>query len=338
VSLTFGTALDLFANQSHQNPFVPASEWLAPPATLDGIDRTAARVYAPLHNEFHMLAFRLARGWSDLDPYRVLRATIAPNTGVYWGISSADCYAGISPGWFVDVWGDHSRAGILVPPLMRAGESTVQTHPALVNVLATYGVTHVISPTPIVNAQLYELKNEAGVHLYQVPGKRIRVAANARAVESNREAASVLISPDFDPSRTVVLHTKKSAYLPDEAPPLLDDRSTATIAYEESTRLRIQVNAPRGGYLLVADTYYPGWRATVDGTVAKVFRANISSRAVRLPPGSRTVEFNYDAASFFQGIKLACVGGSLLVVWQFLVWLAMSRRRSMTPPCAQQSC
>jgi hypothetical protein len=323
LGVTAGTALDLFANQSHQNPFVPASEWLNPPAAVAtlGNDARRARFYAPLHNDLHMQAFRVARGWSNLDPYRLLRATVAPNTGVYWDVPTVDCYAGIAPSWFVDVWGDHSRYGFVVPPLMRYQNGAILTGASYASTLATFGVTHVLSPVPVVSAQLREIPNEDGIHVYEVAGQRVRIIPEARKVDSNREAASFLVQPGFDPDRLLLLHRRKrDEALQQSTAPARSAR--AQIVSEDSRHVRVDVEAPQGGYLLLADTYYPGWQAQVDGTAATLHRANISLRAVWLPPGAKKVEFVYEATAFFRGIKLASVALVLLLAWV----LACARR------------
>ena len=333
VSVTIGTALDLFGNQSHQNPFVPADEWLTPPKSVTGLGVSAktARFFTPLHNEIHMLAFRVARGWENLDPYRALRSTVAPNTGVYWGVSTADCYTGISPAWFVDVWGDHSRYGIVIQQLMRLGRESIETSPGYSSVLAAYGVTHVLSQIPITDGQLKEVPNAGGIHMYEVPGKRVRVVANAKMVTTNREAASIIMQHDFDPDRDLLLHKKKTDTSLNPVLESLDPRTQAAIVAEDSRHLRVEVTAPQGGYLLLADTFYPGWHARVDGVKATLYRANISARAVRLPPGARSVQFEYDAAPFFNGVKFAGAGLSLLLIWIVTFSRAASRRLRPEP-------
>jgi uncharacterized membrane protein YfhO len=49
-----------------------------------------------------------------------------------------------------------------------------------------------------------------------------------------------------------------------------------------------------GGYVVLADTYYPGWRAAVDGVPAPIYAANGTFRAVFVEDGSHRVEFDYE--------------------------------------------
>ena len=49
----------------------------------------------------------------------------------------------------------------------------------------------------------------------------------------------------------------------------------------------IDAEAPADGFLLLADTFYPGWTATVDGAPAAIYRANHSVRGIQLPRAPR---------------------------------------------------
>ncbi len=75
------------------------------------------------------------------------------------------------------------------------------------------------------------------------------------------------------------------------------------------------------GYLILADTYYPGWRASIDGRPVPIELANTTLRAVKLPAGDHVIEFRYepDSVTIGAAITLAC---GLIVV----IGLAMSRR------------
>ncbi len=58
-------------------------------------------------------------------------------------------------------------------------------------------------------------------------------------------------------------------------------------------RVSLEVDAPRAGYLVLLDSYYPGWRATVDGRDAAIHPANVAFRAVAVPAGRHRVVFRY---------------------------------------------
>jgi uncharacterized membrane protein YfhO len=70
----------------------------------------------------------------------------------------------------------------------------------------------------------------------------------------------------------------------------------------------VEVDAPEGGWLVLTDTYYPGWQATVDGEPTEIVRANFLFRGVRLGAGTQKVEFTYRPRSFWLGAAAALLG------------------------------
>ena len=59
---------------------------------------------------------------------------------------------------------------------------------------------------------------------------------------------------------------------------------SARIVDSGARRLELEVNACDESYLVVSDTHYPGWRATLDGAATDIHRADFALRAVRSPP------------------------------------------------------
>lgn len=80
-------------------------------------------------------------------------------------------------------------------------------------------------------------------------------------------------------------------------------------------RIVCEVEAPTDGYLVLLDSYYPGWKARVDGADAPVLRANYAFRGAAVPAGTHRVEFRYRPTSFYAGlgISLFCLLACLLV-------------------------
>ena len=99
-----------------------------------------------------------------------------------------------------------------------------------------------------------------------------------------------------------------------------EDESTARILEYDPGRVSIEATLETPGFLVLTDTYYPGWKASVDGQESKVYAADYLFRAVYLEEGEHNVEFVYDPLSFKLGLSLS--GSTLLGI----VAYGMTRR------------
>jgi len=122
-----------------------------------------------------------------------------------------------------------------------------------------------------------------------------------------------IASPEFDPARTVLLTDRASgpggaAVVP---PARTDTPPTGRILEEVPDRLKIEVDAPDTGYLVVNDVYYPGWRASLDGARVSILRANYAFRAVPVPAGRHGVEMWFAPVSLALGAALSMLGVAL---------------------------
>ena len=77
---------------------------------------------------------------------------------------------------------------------------------------------------------------------------------------------------------------------------------------ESNNRLRLLVKAPENTFLVLNDTYFPGWKAFVDGKETKIYRADYTFRAIPLNAGTHQVEFIYDPLSFKLGAAISILG------------------------------
>jgi len=78
----------------------------------------------------------------------------------------------------------------------------------------------------------------------------------------------------------------------------------ALLRYDPHT-VEIGLTTPKPGYLVLSDTFYPGWRASVDGQPASLYRANYAFRAVPVPAGVHTVRMVFRPISWFVGLSLS---------------------------------
>jgi hypothetical protein len=322
MAICAGTAADLWIHQPRQNPMVPGQAWLAPPGAARAIhaDSPQPRTFTPRHRELHRLGFLTARGWADTTPYFELRDVLEPNTGGgFWNTPSADCYAGIAARWHIDVWGDHNREQSLMAVLasvdFQAG--ALRVHPALLKVLRIYGVTHVLSRYAQDGTALEFVGREGNAYIYRVTGSaRVRLARSARPVKTEREAAARFLDPAFDPDQEILLHDAPDSVFAAGAPRAGSTGTRHAVVTRENTReLVIDAEAPDDGFLLLADTYYPGWTAVVDGVPTPIYRANIAIRGIQLPRGRHEVRFVYSAPGFFRGLWVTLSAVAALLLW-----------------------
>lgn len=108
-----------------------------------------------------------------------------------------------------------------------------------------------------------------------------------------------LYSPEFNPTTTVIL---------DQFVPLDSDMrsgsSTLTISEYRHNSVQLQTQMATPGIIVLADVYYPGWNAYIDGRKVQVMRANYAFRAVRVPAGTHTVAMRFEP----QILNLAMIG------------------------------
>ena len=97
---------------------------------------------------------------------------------------------------------------------------------------------------------------------------------------------------------------------------------------ERNNRLQLFVEAKEVSFLVLSDTYFPGWRAYLDGKPVKIFRANYNFRAVSIPPGKHEVKFVYHPMS----VKLGVLVTSLGIIGILVMGLSSRFKRRVVPP------
>ena len=93
-------------------------------------------------------------------------------------------------------------------------------------------------------------------------------------------------------------------------------RASVTFVQNDPERVVLTVDAPQRGFLVLADQWFPGWRATVGGTSVPILRANYAFRLVEVPAGRSTIEFRYvpDALRLGALISVATAGAIVLAL------------------------
>jgi hypothetical protein len=144
------------------------------------------------------------------------------------------------------------------------------------------------------------------------------------------DAWNALIDPQFDPAQSVILEAGRGSEGADcPSPPRVE-----ILPGSDPNGVRIAVDFPAGGYLVLADMNDDGWEAFLDDGSVPVLQADYALRAVRVPAGEHIVEFRYTPPAFWLGAVLSCIAAGLLAAGGIAGWL---RKRGRRHPSAVQT-
>jgi hypothetical protein len=155
------------------------------------------------------------------------------------------------------------------------------------------------------DAYLYEYKRYPGRFLF---------FNNIRAMNNSNEAIAEMVNKkDIDFKRELIIVDKSVGNLRGER----QVRGKVTVVSYKPNKAILNCETDQDAFLYVSDTWYPGWRAYVDGKETKIYRANLAFRAVEVPKGKHTVVFKYVPMSFYIGLCLTIIGILLCIyLWR----------------------
>ncbi|MBN1586782.1 MAG: YfhO family protein [Candidatus Omnitrophica bacterium] len=177
------------------------------------------------------------------------------------------------------------------------------------------------SPLPAPDPSLPVIFQNSRYQVWGSLGARPRawVVHRAKVVFDDESALTQLLSKGRAYEEEVFLEWDKAPIdLPQVDSPGF---SAATVVSSNPHSLIIDTVSEDPGFLVVSDTYYPGWWATLDGEPAELLCANYLMRAVYLPSGQHTVRMDYRPRSVTLGFLIAPS------LWLLLGAVAFIRRR-----------
>jgi hypothetical protein len=133
----------------------------------------------------------------------------------------------------------------------------------------------------------------------------------------------------FDPSQTALVAKEDDPMSAAEYPA---GPSAVTFGELSNGRMAMSVTTSGGGFLVVSESYYPGWRATIDGQPAAIHRANYSMQGVVVPAGTHQVVFSFTPTSLYFSGALSVV--ALVAAMVFIVRRTDQERAPLTAATA----
>jgi hypothetical protein len=178
-------------------------------------------------------------------------------------------------------------------------------------------------------ARVSERPDEVVYRLRRALGRAYAVRF-VRALGNDAAVGGMLASGRFDPAR--------EAYTSDLAAVGDYPGSPGTVLRwleDGPDHLVIDVEAPGPAFVVVADSWFPGWTATLDGRPTEIHRVDLILRGVRVPPGRHRLEMRYvpegwrlGAGATRAGLGLWSLAALAAVGW----WMRERGRGRSRPP------
>jgi hypothetical protein len=130
---------------------------------------------------------------------------------------------------------------------------------------------------------------------------RIQFFSQAECLSQPAEIDRLLEQDSFDPAKILIL-TGSTKFCPPPSPDGSSGQASGMILSYAGNRVEIQATARQDIWLLLADTYYPGWQARINGQPATIQQADYMLRAIRLPAGENRVIFSFLPSWFWAGL------------------------------------
>jgi hypothetical protein len=237
-------------------------------------------------------------GPRQIEYWQDFKETLAPNVGIYANLPAANNDDPLVVG----------RWQQLVNLLKQADSSQ------RARLLSLMNVGYLID-TPSQNAWPV-IHSDGAIAIQRVPDvlPRAYFVTQAYPVKTEAEVVAKLTSPHVDPHREVIIMDTEDHLTFENQGHQPTGQGLVTVNEQGPNRVVLSVDAPASGFVVLTDTLYPGWQATIDGQPAPIWPANLAFRAVAVEAGKHEIVFSYRPRSFTHGLWFSIITLLIMLV------------------------
>jgi hypothetical protein len=171
---------------------------------------------------------------------------------------------------------------------------------------AGWGDLRIDEPKDDKKYELISDRGDHGVKIYKNKDAfpRAFIVPEVEIVEEHEEVLKRMNSESFDLRKVIILEEQVPELRLTANNAQVIRSSRADIIDYQANKVEIETRMAGEGFLVLSDTYYPGWKAYVDRREERIYRADYLLRAIHLSPGFHKVKFIFDPLSFKFGLWL----------------------------------
>ncbi len=276
-------------------------------ATYINQKSSESRLFHFLDMEYHATVFKQNKGWENSnEQYREVTALLTLNLASIWNISVINGYMGLVPDYIYEIWGNPNNPGIF-RMTYQTGPTSIDLTERSYHLLRMWGVRY--ATCPMVLKPPYRLVwDSAFAKLYELDDvyPRAWVVNNVIAYpQANaKELARLLFKPDIDFHSSAI--SSENIVLPANS-------SVGSAKIIEEGYHYVKIKAESAGLLVLSDTWFPRWKAFINGQETPVHKINGMMRGVVAPKPGAIIEMKYSTGGlpFFMSLSYLVMAFSI---------------------------
>jgi hypothetical protein len=295
---------DLFYFGMDLNPLISKEFYYSQPKLLKAVKGKANQLDRVMVTPMTYSYYRYLRGQTFEEAIKKAKETLIPNIGLRYRIFGFGGYGSLLLNDFESFKDKAYRLSFhCAKPL-----------------LSLANVRYLITKWKIDGPGVRKVYDKGIVRVYEnldfLP--RVLLVPKAIVIKDKERILRVLGTSGFDPKEKVILEEDINLKGEDG-----DRMGRCRIVEYGTNKIIIKASSSQPAFLFLSDTYYPGWKAYINGVEAKIYRANYVFRAIQIPAGDHKVEFVYRPSSFRVGV----IGSLATIACLLGYWIIQNKRR-----------
>lgn len=182
----------------------------------------------------------------------------------------------------------------------------------------------IVSKLPLLSPGLREVFRGTDAIVYEntTAMQRAYLVPNVALVDSPQASLRGVLSQSFDPAGIAYVEASSAFGIDGSA-----KHGSVELVERHATRTVVKTDSDGPALLVLAENFYAGWSASIDGSAATLVVANHTLQAVPVSAGAHTVVFEFRPAALRTGLWISLSATVLLSALAF--WLV---RRSRARP------
>jgi hypothetical protein len=141
-----------------------------------------------------------------------------------------------------------------------------------------------------------------------VQGERIEDFFDFIVKDKVKSSVFIAKPVNFETQKDVILPVQTESYKPDE--------------------IKLHVNTPSDGIVVISDTFFPGWKAFVNGKECEIIRANYAFRGIVINSGENKILLVYHPKALNIGLIISFISIAVLIALILISEISLKKKNN----------